>query len=43
MAPFTPPDNFFHGRILFLDRLFTWIRANSVTDFSGVYTDLCKF
>ena len=24
------PDKFLHGRILFLDRLFTWIRANSV-------------
>ena len=24
------PDKFLHGRILFLDSLFTWIRANSV-------------
>ena len=32
-----------HRRILFLDRLFTRIRANFVTDFSGVYTGPCKF
>ena len=36
-------DTFLHGRILFLDLLFTWIRANSVTDCSGVYTAPCKF
>ena len=27
---YTDPGKFWHGRILFLDRLFTWIRANSV-------------
>ena len=27
---YTGSDKFLHGRILFLDRLFTWIRANSV-------------
>ena len=27
---YTGLDKFLHGRILFLDRLFTWIRANSV-------------
>ena len=37
------PDKFLHGRILYLDRLFTWNRANSVTDRSGVYLGPCKF
>ena len=27
---YTSPDKFLLGRILFLDRPFTWIRANSV-------------
>ena len=27
---YTGPDKFLHGRILLLDHLFTWIRANSV-------------
>ena len=27
---YTGPDKFLHERILFLDRLFTWTRANSV-------------
>ena len=27
---YTGPDKFLHGRILFLDPLFTWIRANSI-------------
>ena len=27
---YTGPDEFLHGRILHLDRLFTWDRANSV-------------
>ena len=27
---YTGPDKFLHGRILFPDGLFTWIRANSV-------------
>ena len=27
---YTSPDTFLHGRILFLDGLFTWIRAGSV-------------
>ena len=40
---YTGPDKFLLGRILFLDDLFTRIRANSVTDCSGVYTDPCKF
>ena len=40
---YTGPEKFFAGRILFLDRLFTWIHANSVTDCSGVYTGPCKF
>ena len=33
----------FTPTIFFLNHLFTWIRANSVTDCSGVYTDPCKF
>ena len=37
------PEKFLHERILFLDRLFTRILANSVTDFNGVYTGSCKF
>ena len=40
---YTGPDKFLYGRIFFLDRLSTGIRANSVTDFSGVYTGPCKF
>ena len=39
---YTSPDKFLHRRILFQDRLFTRIRANSVTNCSGVYTDRCK-
>ena len=30
-------------RILFLDRLFTWNRVNSVTDCCSVYKARCKF
>ena len=30
------PDKFLHGRVLYLDRLFTWNSANSVTDRNGV-------
>ena len=37
------PGQIFAQTNLFLGRLFTWIRANSVTDFSGVYTTLCNF
>ena len=37
------PDKSLHGRILFRDRLFTWIRASSVSDCSDVYTAPCKF
>ena len=37
------PDIFLHGLILYLDRLFTWNSANSVTDRSGVYLGPCKF
>ena len=40
---YTGPDKLLHGGILFLDRLFTWIRASSVTDCGAVYTDPCKF
>ena len=40
---YTGPDEFLHGRILNLDRLFTWDRANSVTDCSSVYMGPCKF
>ncbi len=40
---YTGPDKFLHGQISYLDRLFTWIRANFVTDCSGVYTEPCKF
>ena len=40
---YTGPDEFLHGRILYLDRLFTWDRANSVTDYSSVYMGPCKF
>ena len=40
---YTGPDEFLHGRILYLDRLFTWDRANSVTDCSSVYMGPCKF
>ena len=36
------PDIFLHGLILYLDRLFTWNSANSVTDRSGVYLGPCK-
>ena len=33
----TGPGKFLHGRILFLDRLFTWIRASSVAVvFTGI-------
>ena len=32
---YTGPDKFLQGRILILDRLFTWIRANS---FAVVFT-----
>ena len=39
---YTGPDEFLHGRILYLDRLFTWDRANSVTDCSSVYMGPCK-
>ena len=35
---YTDPDKFLHGRILFLDCLFTWIRANSV---AVVFTRIC--
>ena len=28
---YTDPDKFLHGRILYLDRLFTWNSANSLT------------
>ena len=39
---YTGLEKFLHSQILFLDRLFTWILANSVTDCSGVYMDPCK-
>ena len=40
---YTGPDEFLHGRIFYLDSLFTWDRANSVTDCSSVYMGPCKF
>ena len=40
---YTGPDEFLHGRILYLDRLFTWDRANSVTGWSSVHMGPCKF
>ena len=40
---YTGPNEFLHGRILYLDRLFTWDRTNSVTDCSSVYMGPCKF
>ena len=40
---YTGLDEFLDGRILYLDRLFTWDRANSVTDCSSVYMGPCKF
>ena len=44
LAPFyTGPDKFLHGLTLFLDCLFTWIRANCVTDCIGVYMAPFKF
>ena len=32
LSVYTGPDKFLQGRILYLDRLFTWNGANSVTD-----------
>ena len=40
---YTGPDEFLHGRILYLDGPFTWDRTNSVTDCSSVYMGPCKF
>ena len=40
---YTGLDKSLNGRIVFLDRLFIKIRANSVTDCGGVYTAPCKF
>ena len=41
---YTSPDELLlHGQILYLDRLFTWDHANSVTDCSSVYTGPWKF